>query len=90
MGAEPGDRIVGEKETATAEDLAGGDTERLKGLKSNSSERSTVQDFEKNTEAARATTVKSGKSNSSDRLGNEGGGSADATTVKSSKSNSSE
>jgi hypothetical protein len=38
-----------------------------------------------------ATTVKSSKSNSSDRLGGTGGGSpAEATTVKSSKSNSSE
>lgn len=41
--------------------------------------------------ANEATTVKSGKSNSSDRLGGAaGGGAADATTVKSSKSNSSE
>ena len=85
---------MGEKETATAADLAGEETERVKGSKSNTSERSTVQDFEKNTEA-RATSVKSGKSNSSDRwqddnFDDDETPSTAARTVKSSKSNTSD
>ena len=85
--------IVSERMGEEPSDDELGDDGRVKGSKSNTSERTSIQDFEKPSEA---TTVKSGKSNSSDRW--QDGDPTDDNTddddtpnrVKGSKSNSSE